>query len=49
MLNRRTLRIKIMQTLFAFDQCKEANHTLAHDLIDERFAPDLNSMDSEFP
>lgn len=45
MLNRRTLRIKIMQTLFAFDQCKEANHTLAHDLIEERFAPDLNSME----
>jgi N utilization substance protein B len=34
-----------MQTLFAFDQCKEANYTLAHDLIDERFAPDLNSME----
>jgi len=45
MLNRRTLRIKIMQTLFAFDQCKEADHTLALDLIDERFAPDLNSME----
>ncbi len=45
MLNRRTLRIKIMQTLFAFDQCKEANHTLAHDLIDDRFSPDLNSME----
>ncbi len=45
MLNRRTLRIKIMQTLFAFDQCKEANHTLAFDLIDERFTPDLNSME----
>ena len=34
-----------MQTLFAFDQCKEANYTLALDLIDERFAPDLNSME----
>jgi len=45
MLNRRTLRIKIMQTLFAFDQCKEANHSLALDLIEERFAPDLNSME----
>ncbi|MCW5910260.1 MAG: transcription antitermination factor NusB [Cyclobacteriaceae bacterium] len=44
MLNRRTLRIKIMQSLFAFGQCKEANHLLAHDLIDERFQPDLNSM-----
>lgn len=45
MLNRRTLRIKIMQTLFAFDQCKEANYTLAHDRIDDRFSPDLNSME----
>jgi N utilization substance protein B len=34
-----------MQSLFAFDQCKEANHQLAHDLIDERFQPDLNSME----
>ncbi len=45
MLNRRTLRIKIMQSLFAFGQCKEANHTLALDLIDDRFQPDLNSME----
>jgi N utilization substance protein B len=34
-----------MQSLFAFDQCKEANHQLAQDLIDERFQPDLNSME----
>jgi len=33
-----------MQSLFAFEQCKEANHLLAHDLLDERFQPDLNSM-----
>lgn len=45
MLNRRTLRIKIMQSLFAFDQCREANHLLALDLIEERFQPDLNSME----
>lgn len=45
MLNRRTLRIKIMQSLFAFDQCREANYQLAQDLIDERFLPDLNSME----
>lgn len=45
MLNRRTLRIKIMQSLFAFEQCKEANHQLSLDLIDERFLPDLNSME----
>lgn len=34
-----------MQTLFAYDQCMEANNSLAQDLIDERFAPDLNSME----
>jgi N utilization substance protein B len=45
MLNRRTIRIKIMQSLFAFDQCKEANNQLAHDFIDETFQPDLNSME----
>lgn len=45
MLNRRTLRIKIMQSLFAFDQCKEANHQLAQDFIEESFQPDLNSME----
>jgi transcription antitermination protein NusB len=44
MLNRRTIRIKIMQSLFAFNQCKEANHSLALDLIEDRFQPDLNSM-----
>lgn len=45
MLNRRTIRIKIMQSLFAFDQCKEANYQLSHDFIDETFQPNLNSME----
>lgn len=45
MLNRRTLRIKIMQSLFAFEQCKEANYQLALDEIEEHFRPDLNSME----
>ncbi len=45
MLNRRTLRAKIMQSLFAFEQCKEANNELAIDLIDQRFSPNLNSME----
>ena len=45
MLNRRTLRIKIMQTLFAFEQCKQANHLLSQDYIDDHFQPDLNSME----
>lgn len=34
-----------MQSLFAFEQCKEANGELALDLIEQRFAPDLNSME----
>lgn len=34
-----------MQSLFAYDQCKEANNTLAQNFIDERFAPNLNSME----
>jgi len=45
MLNRRTLRIKIMQSLFAYHQCKEADLLLARDFIEARFQPDLNSME----
>src|SRR5260370_18802592 len=45
MLNRRTIRIKIMQNLFAYAQCKEADLLLARDLIEERFRVDLNSME----
>jgi len=45
MLNRRTIRIKIMQNLFAYAQCKDADLLLAHDLIEERFQPNLNSME----
>ena len=45
MLNRRTIRIKIMQSLFAFEQCKEADYQLALDSVEERFLPDLNSME----
>ncbi|MBY0435585.1 MAG: transcription antitermination factor NusB [Cyclobacteriaceae bacterium] len=44
MLNRRTLRIKIMQSIFAYEQCKEADYELAIDHIEEFFQPDLNSM-----
>ncbi len=44
MLNRRTLRIKIMQSLFAYQQCKEADYQLALEHIDAFFQPDLNSM-----
>jgi N utilization substance protein B len=45
MLNRHTIRIKIMQSLFAFDQCTEANYQLAQDYLEQHFQPDLNSME----
>jgi N utilization substance protein B len=45
MLNRRTLRIKVMQSLFAYDQCCEADFELAKDALIQRFSPDLNSME----
>lgn len=45
MLNRRTLRIKAMQSIFAYEQCKEANYHLALDQIASAFLPDLNSME----
>jgi N utilization substance protein B len=34
-----------MQSLFAFQQCKDANYLLSTDLIEDRFLPDLNSME----
>jgi N utilization substance protein B len=34
-----------MQSLFALQQCKEANHQLCIDKINEAFQPDLNSME----
>lgn len=45
MLNRRSLRIKVMQSLFALQQCKEATYELCQEKISESFAPDLNSME----
>lgn len=45
MLNRRTLRVKAMQTLFAFHQSREANYELGLQDIAETFSPDLNSME----
>lgn len=44
MLNRRSLRIKVMQSLFALQQCKDATYELCQEKIVETFAPDLNSM-----
>lgn len=45
MLNRRSLRIKVMQSLFALQQCKEASYELSLENIADAFAPDLNSME----
>ncbi len=46
MLNRRSLRVKAMQTLFAYNQCTEANSNLGLAQIKEAFQPDLNSMEA---
>ncbi|MDP2043095.1 MAG: transcription antitermination factor NusB [Algoriphagus sp.] len=45
MLNRRILRVKAFQNLYAFEQCKGSNINIARDFIRESFLPDLNSME----
>ena len=45
MLNRRLLRTKAVQALYARQLAAEANRLLALDHIEEAFAPDLNSME----
>jgi N utilization substance protein B len=45
MLNRRNLRIKVMQSLFSLQQSKDANYELCVEGFSEVFAPDLNSME----
>jgi N utilization substance protein B len=45
MLNRRNLRIKVMQSLFSLQQSKDANYELGIEGFSEIFAPDLNSME----
>ncbi|HTE31758.1 MAG TPA: transcription antitermination factor NusB [Chryseolinea sp.] len=47
MLNRRSLRIKVMQNLFALQQCKDANYELCFEKINETFLPNLNSMEAQ--
>ncbi len=49
MLNRRTLRIKAMQTLYALRQSRQANYGIALEQIRESFLPDLNSMEVQDP
>jgi N utilization substance protein B len=45
MLNRRNLRIKVMQNLFSLQQSKDANYELCIEMFAEKFSPDLNSME----
>jgi N utilization substance protein B len=45
MLNRRILRVKAFQNLYAFEQCKASNLNLAKDQIREAFQLDLNTME----
>lgn len=45
MLNRRTLRIKAMQAIYAYMQAEGSDYFLALDQIEADFAPDLNSME----
>lgn len=45
MLNRRILRVKAFQNLYAYEQCRASNYNLAKDQIKEAFLPDLNSME----
>lgn len=47
MLNRRTLRIKAMQAIYAYMQAEGSDYNLALDQIDDAFAPDLNSMEAQ--
>lgn len=47
MLNRRTLRIKVMQSLYAYHQAAGSDFSLANDRIADAFAPDLNSPEPQ--
>ncbi|MBD2713572.1 transcription antitermination factor NusB [Microvirga sp. STR05] len=47
MLNRRTLRIKVMQALYAYHQAVASDFSLANDQIADAFAPDLTSPEPQ--
>jgi len=47
MLNRRTLRIKVMQTIFALHTAREAEYNIAVAKVKDKFLPDLNSMEEQ--
>ncbi len=47
MLNRRSLRIKVAQNLYAYNQCRMANYEIALNELSTTFSPDLNSMEEQ--
>jgi transcription antitermination protein NusB len=47
MLNRRTLRIKAMQAIYAYQQAEGSDYLMALDTIESSFAPDLMSMEPQ--
>jgi N utilization substance protein B len=47
MLNRRLLRIKAMQAIYAYYQAQNSDYELAQDLIRQEFEPDLNAMEKQ--
>ncbi|KOY87378.1 hypothetical protein AD998_15600 [bacterium 336/3] len=47
MLNRRLLRIKAMQAIYAYHQAQNSDFELAQDLIRQAFEPDLNAMEKQ--
>lgn len=49
MLNRRLLRIKVMQALYGLKQSEKSDFHLSLDFIADVFAPDLNSMEPRDP
>jgi transcription antitermination protein NusB len=49
MLNRRSLRIKAMQTIYAFLQCKQSDFHVAIDLIDEKLTPGFEVVERPAP
>lgn len=49
MLNRRLLRIRAMQHVYAYQRCRQANYELAFESVREAFAPYLNSMEVQDP
>jgi N utilization substance protein B len=47
MLNRRLLRIKAMQALYSFDIARQSNFEMGTQLLEEFFAPDMNTMEPQ--